>query len=119
MLLKWLSSDKATNLLTLTPSAGSTVGRGIINIDELSKINSFILDEFYVKKLSLLGIYYCTDHPDNATDFRKPGVGMFDKASKDNNIDLKRSIMIGDAVSDIEPGVKLGMEQSSHHQKKR
>ena len=33
---------------------------------------------------------------------------MFNKASKDNNIDLKRSIMIGDTVSDIEPGVKLG-----------
>ena len=88
----------------------SGVGRGIINIDELSRINSYILDEFYVNKLSLLGIYYCTDHPDNATDFRKPGVGMFDKASKDNKIDLKRSIMIGDTVSDIDPGLKLGMD---------
>ena len=88
----------------------SGVGRGIINIDELSRINSYILDEFYVNKLSLLGIYYCTDHPDNPTHFRKPGVGMFDKASKDNNIDLKRSIMIGDTVSDIEPGLKLGMD---------
>ena len=35
---------------------------------------------------------------------------MFNKASKDNNIDLKRSIMIGDTVSDIDPGLKLGMD---------
>ena len=96
------------NFCIITNQSG--IGRGKINIDELSRINSFILDEFYVNKLSLIGIYYCTDHPDNATDFRKPGVGMFNKASKDNNIDLKRSIMIGDAVSDIEPGLKLGME---------
>lgn len=96
------------NFCIVTNQSG--VGRGIINIDELSRINSYILNEFYVNKLSLLGIYYCTDHPNNATEFRKPGVGMFNKASKDNSIDLKRSIMIGDSISDIEPGVKLEMD---------
>ena len=35
---------------------------------------------------------------------------MFNKASIDNSIDLKRSIMIGDSISDIQPGVKLGMD---------
>jgi len=105
--LKMLKSF-CENFCVITNQSG--VGRGIIDIDELSKINSYILDKFYENKISLLGIYYCTDHPDNATEYRKPGVGMFNKASKDNNIDLKRSIMIGDAVSDIEPGLKLGME---------
>mgnify|MGYP006079541509 CR=1 FL=1 len=88
----------------------SGVGRGIIDIDELSRINSYILDKFYENKLSLFGIYYCTDHPDNATEYRKPGVGMFIKAAKDNGINLKRSIMIGDATSDIQCGLNLGMD---------
>ena len=35
---------------------------------------------------------------------------MFKKAANENGIDLKRSIMIGDARSDIQPGIKLGME---------
>jgi len=96
------------NFCIVTNQSG--VGRGIIKIDELSRINNYILDQFYVNKLPLLGIYYCTDHPDNATKYRKPGVGMFNKASIDNSIDLKRSIMIGDSISDIQPGVKLGMD---------
>ena len=35
---------------------------------------------------------------------------MFNQASKDHQIDLQRSIMIGDALSDLEAGVNLRMD---------
>ena len=34
-------------------------------------------------------IYYCTDHPNNASEFRKPGTGMFLQASKDYGLPIK------------------------------
>ena len=35
---------------------------------------------------------------------------MFNQASEDHQIDLQRSIMIGDALSDLEAGVNLRMD---------
>ena len=49
-------------------------------------------------------------HPDHATTDRKPETGMFEDAARNYNIDLNRSLMIGDAGSDIEAGAKLKMD---------
>ena len=57
-----------------------------------------------------MGIYYCPDHPDNATNFRKPGSGMFLEAAKDHNIEITKCLMMGDALSDIQAGVNLEMD---------
>ena len=55
----------------------SGVSRGLIKENDLLRINDFIMNELKKNKLPLLKIYYCTDHPDHATDRRKPGSGMF------------------------------------------
>ncbi|MBT6417202.1 MAG: HAD-IIIA family hydrolase [Candidatus Marinimicrobia bacterium] len=88
----------------------SGIGRGIVDINRLGEIHDFILNEFYNNNLNLLGIYFCPDHPDNASDFRKPGIGMFNQAASDHSIELANSIMIGDAVSDIEAGINSRMD---------
>ena len=60
--------------------------------------------------LNLVGIYFCPDHPDEASENRKPGTGMFKLAVKEHDINISKSIMIGDAVSDIEAGLNLNMD---------
>ena len=87
----------------------SGVSRGIIKEEKLIEINTFIYSKFLENKLNLLDIYYCTDLPGNSSTFRKPGVGMFLQASREYNIDLKKSIMIGDSYKDIVPANELGM----------
>ena len=88
----------------------SGVARGLIDPDNLSIIHDHILNEFFNHDLNLIGIYYCTDHPDFPSKRRKPGVGMFLEASKDFDINLGNCLMIGDSVSDIEPAIALGMD---------
>ncbi|MDP6339683.1 MAG: HAD family hydrolase [Candidatus Marinimicrobia bacterium] len=88
----------------------SGIARGIVDLDTLSEIHSFILNQFYENGLDLLGIYFCPDHPEEASEFRKPGSGMFRQASDDHGIVLSKSLMIGDAVSDIKAGVNSGMD---------
>tara|TARA_Y100001970_G_scaffold294174_1_gene447959 strand:+ start:7608 stop:8150 length:543 start_codon:yes stop_codon:yes gene_type:complete len=88
----------------------SGVGRGLIDEKDLIKINDYIISELKNNNIPILKIYYCTDHPGLASERRKPGLGMFLEASKDFDINLFDSLMIGDSASDIEPAVELGMD---------
>ena len=88
----------------------SGVARGKIDPDNLSMIHDYILNQFFNQGLNLIGIYYCTDHPDSPTANRKPGIGMFIKAAKDHKIELKKSLMIGDNFCDIEAARLCQME---------
>ena len=54
-------------------------------------------------------MYFCADHPDAATERRKPGPGMLLEAARDHAIDLARSWMIGDRAGDVEAGVRAGV----------
>ena len=57
------------------------------------------------------GIYYCTDLAESGSMNRKPEIGMALKAKNDfPEIDLAKSIMIGDSLSDMEFGKKAGMK---------
>ena len=54
-------------------------------------------------------VYYCADHPDTATERRKPGPGMLLEGARDHAIDMARSWMIGDRAGDVEAGVRAGV----------
>ncbi|RJQ11481.1 MAG: HAD-IIIA family hydrolase [Dehalococcoidia bacterium] len=61
------------------------------------------------------GFYYCPHHP-NATlpayridcDCRKPHPGLLHRAAHDLGLDLKRSVFIGDRMSDVAAGHAAG-----------
>ncbi len=54
--------------------------------------------------------YYCPHHPDHgeACECRKPGTGMHRQAAASLELDLARSVYVGDKVSDLLPGLELG-----------
>ena len=65
------------------------------------------------KKLSEFGahidaMYYCPHHPNANCECRKPNPGMLIEAAKKFHIDFKRSFMIGDKLSDIDAGKRVG-----------
>ena len=88
----------------------SGVSRGLIDQDDLNKIHDYIKSEFFKNSIPLLDIYICTDHPDKASNRRKPGSGMFLEAVNDHSINLSESLMVGDSVHDIESGNNLDMD---------
>ena len=88
----------------------SGAARGLIPIDSLNSINKFIRKKFSENNIDLLDIYMCFDLPDNASNNRKPGPGMFLKAKKEYNLNFSKCLMVGDSISDMEAGKKLGME---------
>lgn len=88
----------------------SAINRGMITIERFKDINDFI-----VKKLNRHGIfinatYFCPHKPDENCKCRKPKTGLIIEAINDFNIDLGSSIMVGDKISDIELGRKVGVK---------
>lgn len=103
-----LLSQNGNNFCIISNQSG--VGRGLIDINDLHELNAFIRQEFINNQINLLDIYNCTDHPDEATNRRKPGTGMFLDAADDHNIELNRCLMIGDSERDLLPAHLLGMD---------
>ena len=88
----------------------SGVSRGMIQKSNIYEINKYIFEQFSINKIKLVDIYVCFDHPDNASNRRKPGTGMFLEAKNDHCISLSKSLMIGDSFCDIKAGDSLGMD---------
>ena len=103
-----LLSDNGNNFCIISNQSG--VGRGLIDINDLREINNYIRREFMENQIKLLEIYNCTDHPDEATNRRKPGTGMFLDAADDYDIELTNCLMIGDSERDLIPAHVLGMD---------
>ena len=76
----------------------------------LEKINSFIYKEFEKRNLPLKKIYFSENYDEGYDSMRKPGIGMFVKAKEDFNINLSKSLMIGDSIVDMQVGDRLDMK---------
>jgi D-glycero-D-manno-heptose 1,7-bisphosphate phosphatase len=85
------------------------VGRGLMTEEHLREIHAFMLDEIQQTGGRIDGIYYAPSI-DKDDFLRKPNIGMGLQAQDDNpNIDFKKSIMVGNNLSDMEFGKRLNM----------
>jgi len=88
----------------------STIGQGIISEADLATITQVLVEQLAEFNVQLTAFYHCPevglaqdrttiDHYD-----RKPGPGMLFKAAEALQLDLTRSWMIGDMLSDVLAG---------------
>jgi D-glycero-D-manno-heptose 1,7-bisphosphate phosphatase len=56
------------------------------------------------------GVYYCPHHPDVAgpCPCRKPGLGMYQDAARQLDLNVSASLYIGDRLRDVLPALALG-----------
>lgn len=101
-------------LFVVTNQSG--VARGYFDEDFVNKTHNHITKLFKKEGINLEKFYYCPHHPYRAKDpkyfkscfCRKPMPGMIFKAEKDFDIDLNKSLMFGDKLSDIQSGIIAG-----------
>jgi len=92
----------------------SGVGRGYYTEDDVEILHRFISRELERHGAHVDAWMYCPHHPSGkgsyalACSCRKPLPGMLLEAAGKLNIDLKRSIMIGDKCADMEAAVAAG-----------
>jgi len=92
----------------------SGIDRGYYNETDFNLLTKWMIEEFRKNSLEIKRVYFCPHHPDiyGECDCRKPNPGMFIKAQKEFDIDMKNSIIIGDKESDIEAGLNAGLKES-------
>ena len=98
---------KAAGFKTIIVTNQSGIPRGYFTETDFHKVQARF--ETLVGPGLIDAVYYCAEHPDHATDRRKPGPGMLLEGARDHGIDLARSWMIGDRAGDVEAGVRAGV----------
>lgn len=93
----------------------SVVARGLVTEEQLGEIHRVLEGQLRARGAAVDAIYYCPHHPEGVVttyrtvcDCRKPEPGMLLRATADLGIDLRASVMVGDAGSDIEAGRRAG-----------
>lgn len=100
-------------VVVVTNQAG--IGRGYYGFDDYRRVEERVADELAALGATIDAVYACPYHPEGRGDFRrqhswrKPGPGMLRAAARDLNIDLSRSILAGDRLSDLEAAAAAGL----------
>lgn len=102
MLLKRLG----LRVIVVTNQRG--IARGLFTKKALHEIHARMQAELQAADATVDAIYYCP-HDEGQCDCRKPQTGLFLQAQRDfSEIDFAGSLIIGDSLSDLEAGARLG-----------
>ncbi len=91
------------------------VAKGLIPESFLAEGRQFLEDRLAEGGERLDGYYYCPHLPDADIEkfrldctCRKPRTGMIDQAARELDIDVRRSVVVGDKVMDVQLGHNAG-----------
>ena len=101
-------------LIIVTNQSG--IGRGYYSESDFLKLTEWMFSQFSERGIELTKLYACP-HLANADllkyrldcPARKPNPGMLLKAQKEFDLDLAECVFIGDKVSDMEAGIRAGI----------
>ncbi|MFN3135589.1 MAG: D-glycero-beta-D-manno-heptose 1,7-bisphosphate 7-phosphatase [Candidatus Kryptonium sp.] len=107
------ANELGLKVIVFTNQSG--IARGYFTEEDLHRIHKR-LDELLAEKGAKVdAYYYCPHHPTEGNgeyrvecECRKPKDGMLQRASREQNIDLKKSFVIGDRCVDIQAGKTAG-----------
>ena len=92
----------------------SAIGRGFATEDQVRQTNGRMEQLLLAADpdAQLNEILYCPHNPEDGCGCRKPLTGMFEQltAVRRGGLDLAGSYMVGDKWSDLEFGIRLGIE---------
>ena len=87
----------------------SGVGRGYMTLARSKAINMKLVRVLRAEGVALDGVYFCPHAPDAKCSCRKPGRALADEAMRHHAVDLRRSLVIGDKLSDMRMADALGV----------
>ena len=87
----------------------SAVGRGLMSLAAAEAINARLKVLIENAGGRVDGIFLCPHAPEAECDCRKPRPGLLLQAAKALDLDLARSVMIGDALTDLMAGQAAGV----------
>ena len=111
-----LLRDLGYELIVVTNQSG--IARGYYSEQDFLDLTAWMCEQFNRQGVPLLDVFYCPHHPQAAIlnyrqncRCRKPAPGMIEQACQKYPIDLQRSIMIGDQISDLQAAQAGGVSK--------
>ncbi|MDR2142715.1 MAG: D-glycero-beta-D-manno-heptose 1,7-bisphosphate 7-phosphatase [Deltaproteobacteria bacterium] len=99
------------SLVVVTNQAG--VAKGLYAESELELLHQRVQADLKTQGVELARVYYCPHHPDFSPgppcQCRKPKPGLIFRAAQELGLDLSRSWLAGDKLSDLEAGRAAGL----------
>ena len=111
-------ASKAVNegyhLIVVTNQAG--IARGYYTENDFFKLSAWMCGEFQKNGSPISKVYFAPTHPIEgfgkykiSDNRRKPKPGMILEAASEFNLDLKKSVLIGDKRTDVVAGLSAGV----------
>jgi len=101
-------SDIFKHIVVVTNQQG--IGKGLMKTEDLDIVHEKMLKSVEETGGRIDKVYFCPDLKEHQPFCRKPQVGMALQAQKDYpEINLKKSIMVGDTLNDMIFGRRLNM----------
>lgn len=104
-------------LAIITNQAG--IAKGIFTEEQYKTLTEWMLNDLKNNGVEILECLYCPHHPDGKIEkysmkceFRKPGTKMLEVIKSRYNVDMDKSILIGDKISDIHSANRAGIGQA-------
>jgi D-glycero-D-manno-heptose 1,7-bisphosphate phosphatase len=101
-------------LVVVTNQSG--IARGLFAEADYERLRDHMREVFATQDIVFDGIYHCPHHPEAAVeqyrlacDCRKPAAGLLRRAAEELDLDLPRSLLVGDKASDIAAGRAAGV----------
>jgi D-glycero-D-manno-heptose 1,7-bisphosphate phosphatase len=88
----------------------SPIGRGLVTPAMSEAINAHVRQKIEQAGGRVDGVYVCPHHPEAGCACRKPAPGLLLNAAADLGLDLAASVMIGDALTDVQAGQRAGTQ---------
>jgi D-glycero-D-manno-heptose 1,7-bisphosphate phosphatase len=103
-----LASLRSAGFKLVIVTNQSGIGRGFFTETDFWAVHARL--ETLLGEALISTTYFCPDHPEKASDRRKPAPGMILEAARDLDVSLGASFMIGDKESDVEAGLNAGVK---------
>jgi histidinol-phosphate phosphatase family protein len=101
--------EKFKYIVVVTNQQG--VGKGIMKFEDVETVHQFMVQQVAENGGKIDKVYFCPQLKSVPDNYRKPSPKMAYFAKNDfPDIDLSKSIMIGDMNSDVEFGKNAGMK---------
>jgi len=97
-----LRGISALGLPMIVISNQAAVGKGLLEPKALEEITTQLHHVLLSHGVTMAAYYYCPHRLDEGCNCRKPKPGLLFQAATDLDIDLSRSVFIGDSQTDIQ-----------------
>src|ERR1043166_6223713 len=100
-----LLKSRGFKLIIITNQSG--IGRGLFTVEQYRAVEAEVLRQLGDGLID--ATYFCPDVPGQHSTCRKPAPGMIVNATREHQIDLSRSFLIGDKEIDVECAHNAGV----------